>query len=154
MQAGNLAVPRLLERVRTFLLALGLMSAGLANAQALDLIKDAEATLPARTAVHTRGITRGPGIKLITPSEVRASLFDLQIRFEPRGGATVDPASVKVTYLKSPEVDLTERIRPGLSAQGISLAKVRVPQGEHPIEIRLKDSEGRDAATTLHLTAR
>ncbi|MEO6165852.1 MAG: hypothetical protein ABIP88_17110, partial [Candidatus Binatia bacterium] len=41
-----------------------------AAAQTVQLITDKEATLPPAPQVTTRGITRGPGVKLLTPESV------------------------------------------------------------------------------------
>jgi hypothetical protein len=125
-----------------------------ATAQAAPLITENEAKLPAAAAVVTRGITRGPAIKLVSPdpaAEGVRSPFSLKVLFEPRGGAKIDPASVKLSYLKSPAVDLTERIRPGLSEKGILLEGAEAPPGEHPIRLTVQDSEGRQASTIILL---
>ncbi len=125
-----------------------------ASAQAGPLITESEARLPAAAAVVTRGITRGPAIKLVSPdpaAEGVKSPFSLKVVFEPRGGAKIDPASVKLSYLKSPAVDLTERIRPGLSEKGIQIDGAEAPPGEHQIRLTVQDSEGRQASTVILL---
>lgn len=124
-------------------------------AQAAPLITESEANLPSvQGGIATRGITRGPGIKLVSPdpgAESIKSPFSLKVAFEPRGGAKIDPASVKLSYLKSPAVDLTERVRPGLSEKGIHLENAEVPPGEHPIRLTVQDTEGRQASTVILL---
>ena len=124
------------------------------QAKAVVLITDNEARLPPATAlVQTRGITRGPGIALVSPvSGVSIkSPFDLKINFEEHGGVKIDPSSVTVTYLRSPVVDLTARLRTVVSANGIVLNQAEVPPGEHQISIRLKDAEGRESHTIINL---
>ncbi len=131
--------------------ALLLNSAAIAE----TLIKDAEARLPPPpTAVATRAITRGPGVRVISPDTASPTLtspFKLNIAFEPRGGAKIDLSTVKVTYLKSPSVDLLDRVRNGLTEKGISLASAEVPPGEHQIRVSVQDSEGRQTSTLLNL---
>jgi hypothetical protein len=73
------------------------------------------------------------------------------VSFEPRGGAKIDLASVKVTYLKANSVDLLPRVKPGLTEGGITLAGAQVPPGEHQIQISLQDSEGRQSNAILLL---
>lgn len=119
---------------------------------AFTLIKSDEAKLPAASGVlATRGISRGPGVKLVAPEAggtVR-SPFSLKVVFEPRGGAKIDPAATKVTYLKATPVDLLPRVKPGLSEQGISLDGAEVPPGEHAIQFSVQDSEGRVTNTVI-----
>ncbi|CAG0981086.1 hypothetical protein RHDC4_01887 [Rhodocyclaceae bacterium] len=135
-------------------LGLGLLALS-ASSHAFKLINDEEAALPAAATMTTRGITRGPGIKLLSPDPAAAAVkapFNLKVAFEPRGGAKIDPASVKVSYLKATPVDLLERVRPGLSEAGIELAGAEVPPGEHQIQVSVQDSEGRKASTVIRLT--
>lgn len=119
------------------------------------LIKPDEAKLPAAAGgLATRGITRGPAIKQVSPdpsAELVKAPFDLQVAFEPRGGAKIDLSSVKVTYLKASPVNLLPRVKPGLTETGISLAGTQVPPGEHQIEISVQDSEGRQASKVIML---
>lgn len=121
---------------------------------AVTLIKDAEAKLPAASGnLATRGITRGPAIKQLSPSpeETIKSPLNLKIGFEARGGAKIDPATLKVTYLKSPGVDLTERMKPAVSASGIELNDAEVPAGEHQLNVSITDSEGRQSNSVITL---
>jgi len=124
------------------------------NALAVSLIKDSEAKLPAAAGgLATRGITRGPGIKQLSPDPAQGikSPFNLKVAFEPRGGAKIDLSSVKVTYLKSPSVELLDRVKPGLSETGIDLAGAEVPAGDHQIRVTVQDSEGRQSSSILEL---
>ncbi|MCE1244630.1 hypothetical protein [Oryzomicrobium sp.] len=137
-------------------LALTLLLAAVAgSAGAAPLIKEDEARLPAAAgALTTRGITRGPAIKLVSPDPALGaakSPFTFKVAFEPRGGAKIDPSSVTVTYLKATPVDLLPRVKAGLSAGGIDLAGAEVPPGEHQIRVTLQDSEGRQTSTVLQL---
>lgn len=121
---------------------------------AAPLIKDAEAKLPAAAGgLATRGITRGPGIKQVSPdpSQDIKSPLNLKVAFEPRGGAKIDLSSVKVTYLKSPSVELLDRVKPGLTETGIDLAGAEVPPGDHQIRVSVTDSEGRQSSTIVEL---
>lgn len=129
-----------------------LMASG---AFAEPLIKESEARLSPAPAVATRAITRGPGIRVLSPdagSQTVTSPFQLRIAFEPRGGAKIDPATVKVTYLRSPNVDLTDRVKAGLSEKGIDLKSAEVPPGEHQIRVTVEDNEGRQSNALINLT--
>lgn len=122
------------------------------SAQKLTLISAAEAALPPSSgAMATRGISRGPAVKLVSPeadTPVKAP-FSLKFSFEGRGGEKIDPASVKVVYLKSPFVDLTPRLQSAISANGIEVAQADVPPGEHQLRVTVKDSAGRETNSTI-----
>lgn len=120
---------------------------------AAQLITNEEAKLPAATKFASRGgLTRGPGIKIISPADSKAKgAFEMKFQFEPHGGATVDPASVKMTYLKSPLVDITDRVKPYISASGIDMAKAEMPPGEHQFKVQVTDNEGRVGSTVVNL---
>jgi hypothetical protein len=121
---------------------------------AAPLISAKEAALPsAAGALATRGVSRGPAIKLASPEADTpvASPFDFKVNFEPRGDAKIDPSSVKVVYMKSPFVDLTPRLKSAISANGIDFAKADVPPGTHTIRVTVKDSEGRETNSLLNL---
>lgn len=137
-------------------LIVGLLLTVAAHAHAqVQLITADEAKLPNATGLlASRGITRGPAVKIVSPDpsvKDLKGLFDLKIAFEARGGAKIDPASVKLTYLKSPNVELTERVKAGIKAEGIDVSKVSVPPGEHQIRVTVKDDEGRQTSTVLSL---
>lgn len=122
---------------------------------AATLITDTEAKLPAaEKTITTRAITRGPGIRVISPdtsSPKIASPFPLRIAFEPRGGARIDLSSVKLTYLKTPNVELLDRVKQGLTENGIEFPAAEVPTGQHQIRITVQDSEGRQTSNVLTL---
>ena len=124
------------------------------GAFAAPLISAKEAALPpAAGTLTTRGISRGPAIKLASPEADTpvAAPFDFRVNFEPRGDAKIDPSSVKVVYMKSPFVDLTPRLKGAISANGIDFAKADVPPGTHTIRVTVKDSEGRETNSVLNL---
>ena len=141
----------------SLILALSTMALALlphwVNAQ-VKLITDEEAKSPNLQVPGTRAITRGPGISLQTPLEVTAKSFPFKLAFEPRGGAKIDPSSIKFEYLKQPIVDLTARFKSGLNGNTLELAQASVPVGTHPIRVWVRDSEGREAQTTIQLTAK
>ena len=90
-------------------------------ANALQLISEQEARLPDDQS-QTRGISRGPKVLLINPAPTAGlihSPFALKIRFESFAGAKIDPDSIVVTYKKKPAIDLTQRAKPLLHADGI-----------------------------------
>ncbi len=121
------------------------------------LISASEAKLPNDSSVlgATRGITRGPTIRPELPSGTIAAgkPFDFHILFQAHGGAKVDTASVRVTYLKSPHVDLTPRLKPYITAQGIDMSKAEIPAGVHELRVQVEDSDGHMGSTVVTLNA-
>ena len=121
---------------------------------AAPLISAKEAALPAALGtLATRGISRGPAVKLNSPEADTPvmSPFDFKVAFEARGDAKIDPTSVKVIYMKSPFVDLTPRLKSAISANGIDFAKADVPPGTHTIRVSVKDTDGRETNSVLTL---
>lgn len=125
------------------------------NAMAVTLINETEARLPAPPkAIATRAITRGPEIKVISPDVANdkvTSPFPLRIAFQPKGGSKIDLSSVAVTYLKTPNIELLDRVKSGLTEKGIDLATAEVPVGEHQIRVVVQDNEGRLGSTIINL---
>ena len=118
------------------------------------LISPKEAELPnSPPTLSTRGISRGPTIKLNSPEADApvVSPFEFKVSFDARGDSKIDPNSVKVIYMKSPFVDLTPRLKNAISANGIDFSKAEVPPGTHTIRITVKDSEGRETNSVVNL---
>jgi hypothetical protein len=140
---------------RTILL--GLVTAGVlfsAPSRATQLITEEEAQLPppkGAIAADRRGIMRGPKVEFISPGASVNSPMRLVLKFESFGGAKIDPDSVKVLFLRSPNVDLTPRVKPFIQADGINMQDAELPPGEYTVRVDLKDSEGRPGTTIFTL---
>lgn len=118
------------------------------------LISADEAKLPppkGAVGVATRGITRGPKVAYVGTSDTTQSPMRLQLKFESFGGAKIDTESLKVTYVKSPSVDLTPRLKPFVKPDGIDMPDAELPAGDHLIRVDVKDSEGRSTSTSFTL---
>ena len=118
------------------------------------LITEEEAKLPppkGAVVADRRGITRGPKIRLLDESDPVHSPMHLHVMFESFGGATIDLDSVKVTYLRNPNVDLTPRIKPFLQSAGIDIPDAELPVGEHMVRIDVRDSDGRIGSASVVL---
>ncbi len=124
------------------------------TAFAATLISSKEAELPdISPTLSTRGISRGPAIKLDSPQTNApvVSPFEFKVSFDARGDSKIDPNSVKVIYMKSPFVDLTPRLINAISSKGIDFSKAEVPPGTHIIRITVKDTEGRETNSVMNL---
>ena len=128
------------------------------EAQVLQLITEDEARLPvAQESTEQsppRAISRGPGINLASADTVAREGFPLRIVFEPRGGVAIDPDSVRILYLKEPPVDLTDRLKALILPTGIEVPAVTAPAGEHPLQVTVRDSNGRQSVKKINLVVR
>jgi hypothetical protein len=118
------------------------------------LITEEEAKLPppkGAVAADRRGITRGPKIEFVAYPEPIHSPMHLQMKFESYGGAKIDLDSVRITYLRTPNVDLTPRIKSFVQATGIDVPDVQLPAGDHMLRVDVKDSDGRVGSTSFVL---
>ena len=136
---------------------LGIFAAGLLDLGAVGatpLITDDEARLPppkGAISANTRGILRGPKVEVISPNEAAHSPLRLQLKFESFGGARIDIESVKVLYLRTPNVDLTARVKPFIQADGIDMPEAELPPGEYLVRVDVKDSDGRPGSASFIL---
>jgi|RhiMethySRZTD1v2_1073278.scaffolds.fasta_scaffold09082_7 hypothetical protein len=132
-----------------------ILAAGPMPAKAAQILITAEeaALPPPKGAVATerRGITRGPKVDLLTGSGQLRSPMRLQLKFEPYGGAKIDPDSIKMTYLRTPNVDLTSRVKSFVGPSGIDMPEVELPAGEHMVRVDIKDTDGRVGTTSFIL---
>jgi hypothetical protein len=138
---------------RVLATAIGLIAlAGMAPSTRAEskivLVTTQEAALPSvpNAQLTRRGITRGPQIVLVSPPADNATVqspMHLQLKFESHGGAKIDPAAVKVMYLKNPTVDLTDRVKPYIQSTGLDIGEADVPPGSHMFRVDVKDSDGR-----------
>jgi hypothetical protein len=118
--------------------------------RAIVFITAQEAALPddavGARQLDRRGVTRGPKIRIISPAPdagVVRSPLNLLLKFETYAGAAIDPLSVKVSYLKTPAVNLTQRISTLVTSSGIEVHAAEVPPGTHHIRVEVKDDAGR-----------
>jgi len=120
------------------------------------LIKPEEAALPsppttASVALTTRGITRKPNVILTSPEASVSSPFNLQLKFEAHGGSKIKPNTFHLIYLKSPNVDLTARVKPYVTADGVKMDGAEAPPGTHLIKALISDSENREGSAVFVL---
>jgi hypothetical protein len=135
------------------IVAFALLHSGAGHA-ATKLITEEEAKLPppkGAIATDRRGILRGPKIDFVSPGNPTQSPLHLQLKFESYGGTKIDPDSIKVIYLRTPNVDLTSRIKPYLLPNGIDIPETELPPGEHMVRVDIKDMDGRPASTSFVL---
>jgi hypothetical protein len=125
----------------------GLLAAA-TPAAAIQLVTEQEAALPPDRlpGLELRGSpTRRPSAVIVSPppnAGVMKSPVSFKVKLQAHGGAKIDPDSIVVTYKKTPEIDITQRIMPFITADGIDVPDAEVPPGTHAFRIELKDNEG------------
>ena len=123
--------------------------------RAAPLITAEEASLPPQKGAvpnSGRGITRGPKIQVPEmETGVHTSPVRFLVKFQTFGGSSIDLDALKVTYLKTPVVDLTPRIKPFAQSTGIDMPDALLPPGDHLVRVDIKDSDGRAASMSFLL---
>ena len=133
------------------LTALSLMFAGPAGAA--TLITEHEAQLPANDAVIRSGIERGLDIIPIYPAPKSGAIqspFGFRVKFEAHGNTKVDLDTLTIVYKRTPDIDLTARVKPFVRPDGIDMPNAEVPPGAHRIWIFIKDSVGHEGRADIH----
>ncbi|MEW6148861.1 MAG: hypothetical protein AB1745_12835 [Pseudomonadota bacterium] len=124
------------------------------TSHAIQLITEEEAKLPppkGAVAADRRGILRGPKVEFVSPGASVSSPMQLTLKFESFGGTKIDPESVKMIFLRTPNVDLTPRIKPFVKPDGINMQDAELPPGEYAVRVDIKDSDGRPGTTVFTL---
>jgi hypothetical protein len=120
-----------------------------------QLITPAEAALPPGKlpSFEIRGSpTRLPRVTMMSPPPGGGAVYsplDFKLRFRAFGGAAINPNLVVVTYVKKPDIDMTSRIKPFITASGIDIPLAEVPPGLHQFWIELMDTDGRPGARAV-----
>jgi hypothetical protein len=123
---------------------------------AFDLIRPEEAARPDDR--YEEGDRPGPilGPRITVFGELKTtSPFELTIHIEPRGSARVNLDSLRLTYRKTPAVNLTPRIRPFIDASArtvvIRIREARAPVGKHQLLLQVVDTLDVSARKALDL---
>ena len=140
-------------------LSFGVMTTLSARAQASGVwvVTSQEAALPVSPASKAgRSITRGPAIRQISPAaQVSANQpFPLKIEFAGRGGEKINPASAQVMVLRGNNVDVTSRLKPYITANGIEIPNAMVPPGIYALQVAVSDAGGRQSIANIEIEAR
>jgi hypothetical protein len=85
----------------------------------------------------------GPVIDVVEPANGGRAPMPIQvlIHFSPRL-VPIDLGSLKVTLVKFIPIDITDRIRPFVTAEGIDVKEAKIPPGKHRVRIALSDRSG------------
>ena len=103
----------------------------------------------------SRSVTRGPLIRMVAPGPSPLTVggpFWLRVEFVGRGGARIDPATLRVRYLRAWEVDISERLRPFAKPEALEVREATVPPGRHFLKIDIRDDGGRLSEAVVEIT--
>ena len=91
-----------------------------------------------------RVLNDGPDISIITPerNDKYTSPLKIIINFIAKAGNDIDLAKLKVECLKIIIIDLTKRVLPYTTKEGIKIDKAELPKGKHKIRVTIGDVAG------------
>lgn len=118
------------------------------NEEPLELITAQEAATPDMPSfiwhLEAGRDEGGPVIEVITPQSGKPYKSPLQIivRFIPKDGNEVDLSTLKVEYLKLFTIDLTPKVKPYATEDGIKISEAKLPSGIHTIRVTIGDVRG------------
>ena len=123
------------------------------GAQASAWITAEEAKLPEAGVLRRALPSDGPIIRMIKPESqgTTHSPIDIEIRFEPRDESEIVLDSLKVEYMKFFAIDITDRIRPFATPEGIKGSGIEFPEGKHRVRVSIRDSLDRLTAAEFEI---
>jgi hypothetical protein len=144
--------------VLALLLGLG-PSLPAAREQPLWIVTEGEASLPSEATPRSAPALpqEGPVIRIERPdvNTPVAPPFAVDVVFEPRaGGAPVKMESLKITYLKVFELDVTDRFKPYIKGNRLFVENANVPAGRHRLKIIIADQNGKLTAEVLQVAVK
>lgn len=129
------------------LINLFLVSYSFAAVEIMTLLTDEEGAMkeaPSDFFEIGRPLDDGPEIEVVTPAvnnEYKSPL-KIVVIFLPREGKDVDLSKLKVEALKFLTIDLTERVLPYTTPEGIKIENAKLPKGNHKLRVTVGDTGG------------
>lgn len=132
----------------TLVVALLLVSSVLgSNGKHVELVTPQEAALPdASPGPYEAGrdIETGPVVEIVAPEKGKSykAPVPILIKFIPKNGKEIDISTLKVEYLKSWSIDITYKVLPYTTKDGINIPEADLPTGNHTIRLSVADVAG------------
>ncbi|MBF0166883.1 MAG: hypothetical protein HQL45_04555 [Alphaproteobacteria bacterium] len=106
---------------------------------------------PSRDMITAMSDPGGPKVEIRSPGKVTEVKLpvNIEVTFQSQGQTQVDLNSLKVTYVGLFDLDITDRLLPYLTKDGIKAEDADLPVGKHVIDIAVRDKEGRRTVERL-----
>ncbi len=131
----------------SLIISLFLVSVAYTGPETITLITKEEGAI--KEAPHNlyevgRVFNDGPDIKLLEPGTSVENIAPVRvaIRFVPVEGNEIDLSKLKVEYLKFVTINLTDRVLPYTTKDGIIIEKADLPAGKHTLRVTIGDIKG------------
>ena len=146
-----------MKSVAIILVMLFIVSSSFAETEIMTLLTEEEGALedaPSSLYEVGRPFNDGPKIQVVTPetNNQYKSPMRITILFVPIDNKDIDLSKLKVEFLKLFTIDLTKRVLPYATKEGINIEKADLPKGKHNIRITIGDSQG--GLTQVVITAK
>jgi hypothetical protein len=138
--------------IATSLLVMG--AADLASSSSFNLITQDEARLPPALQEEHPFELRTAGPRIVVRSPIDGGEYDgpidVDVEFSPGpSGLLVKDETLRVTYLKLVQIDLTGRLRPYFQKDRLHVESVNIPAGRHRISLSIADEGGYTSIASL-----
>ncbi len=130
-----------------FFISLFLVSYSVAVDEIMTLLTDEEGAMkeaPSDLFEVGRSFNDGPEIEVVVPGQhdEYKSPVKIVVVFLPRDGKSVDLSKLKVEALKFITINITKRVLPYTTSEGIKIENAKLPKGKHKLRITISDVEG------------
>lgn len=150
-----------MTRVRVFALALTWpllfwSCAGTApRGNSVVLVTEEEAALPDAPPEVERQPCSSPYIDIRSPrnNDAYRAPLPIEVLFTPSAGQRIEVSKTRVRLLKGfVPIDLTDRVKEFLTADGVSMPRAELPRGTHRVKITVEDTSGASCSKTVEFT--
>lgn len=125
----------------------GADTGGLTSREVMTLLTEKEGAMksaPSGSFEIGRVTNTGPRIEVVEPKieEGKKPPLKVIILFLAKEGQEIDLSTLKVECLKFVTIDLTDRVLPYTTKQGINIENAKLPSGKHTLRLTIGDVQG------------
>jgi len=94
----------------------------------------------------------GPQIEVVRPGggEIGQQPVEIDVVFnQSKNGDEPNMSTLKVRYIKFFTIDITDRVKPYVTANRIHVTQAEFPKGDHTVEIYLEDLQGKASSKVV-----